>query len=65
MRILCTFDCCSADGERSPAVYLLPSSDDKGNHIIWLPVCEAHAADWWDGADWDGRDLVKSLDFGD
>jgi hypothetical protein len=40
------------DGGARLATALAPQSIDQGNAIAWVPVCDGHASDWWDGSDW-------------
>lgn len=52
---------CADNGELTPATKMVPSSPDQGKTVAFSPVCAAHAAGWWDGADWDGRHLETPL----
>jgi hypothetical protein len=54
-------ECCADNGTSVPATVLVPSSGDLGVTVTYAPVCDGHAAHWWDGADWDGRHLHKPL----
>ena len=57
--ILC--ECCNDNGERVPATWSAPSSSNAGKTVDFSPVCDSHAAGWWEGADWDGRHLMRRL----
>ncbi len=59
--VLCHMDCCNADGDRLPAARVLAQSVDQGANVSYVPCCETHSANWWDGSDWDGRHLDKPL----
>lgn len=54
-------ECCADNGESVPATVLVPSSGDLGVTVTFSPVCPAHEAGWWDGADWDGSHLHRPL----
>ena len=58
--ILC--ESCSDNGLRVPATWAAPSSPNGGKTVDFSPICDAHAAGWWDGADWDGRHLMQKLE---
>lgn len=58
--ILC--ESCSDNGEHVIATWSAPSSANAGKTVQFSPVCDAHAAGWWDGADWDGRHLMQKLE---
>jgi hypothetical protein len=49
---------CAEQGRSASARKLMPLSPDKGQTVLLVGVCDAHAVDWWKDADWDGRHLV-------
>jgi len=53
---------CSDIGRDTVAVVMAPQSADQGKTINYIPICEYHWRHWWDGADWDGRQMVKPID---
>lgn len=61
LSVLCHFDCCNAEGDTLPASRVLPQSTDQGRTVEYVPCCDVHSIDWWGGADWDGKQLEKSL----
>lgn len=55
MIIACHSECCTPDETSLPAVRWMPQRRESG--IVLVPCCRNHAQTWWEGADWDGRDL--------
>lgn len=49
MKVGCEFE---HEGETPEAVAYAPQSINQGATVSWHPVCQWHADDWWDGADW-------------
>lgn len=43
------------------ATRILPQSIDEGATVVMIVACGAHAAGWWEAADWDGRHLEQPL----
>lgn len=42
---------CNENGNNAPATYFAQQDSANGNWD-WIPVCESHASDWWEGSDY-------------
>lgn len=49
--VKCEYDDCNGNGDRLPAVRLMPQSTDGGDHIRWIACCENHVSGWWSEPD--------------
>lgn len=45
---------CQQNGYDVPATLLAAQSEDQGQSVSWVPICNSHADGWNDdGGDWD------------
>ena len=52
---------CVENGREVEATWRLPQSVDQGKTVTFVNACDSHHEWWWDGADWDGRNLERRI----